>query len=103
VDTSRIFSFGHLRLGLIGILIIGGVCSTSFWHGHAAAVDAAPAQSVPPLSANDVSLLFPAPTRAEDFAKLIAVRDLTTRSPQDSDKARSCLAVSSVSAIHRDR
>ncbi len=86
MDTSRIFTFRYLRLGLIGILIVGGVCSTSFWHGRAASVDAVPAQSVPPLSANDVSLLFPAPTRAEDFAKLIAVRDLTTQNPQDPTK-----------------
>ena len=86
MDTSRIFTFRYLRLGLIGILIIGGVCSTSFWHGRAASVGAVPAQSVPPLSANDVSLLFPAPTRAEDFAKLIAVRDLTTQNPQDPTK-----------------
>jgi hypothetical protein len=33
-----------------------------------------------------VSFLFPAPTRAEDFAKLIAVRDLTTQNPQDPTK-----------------
>jgi hypothetical protein len=86
VDTSRIFSFRYLRLGLIGVLIAGGVCSTSFWHGRAAAVGAVPAQFIAPLSANDVSLLFPPPTRAEDFAKLIAVRDLTTQNPQDPTK-----------------
>ncbi|MGA9308290.1 MAG: hypothetical protein WBW31_23030 [Candidatus Sulfotelmatobacter sp.] len=85
MDTSRIFSFRYLRLGLIGVLIAGGVCSTTLWHGHAA-VTAAPAQFIPPLSANDVSLLFPAPTKAEDFAKLIAVRDLTTPNPQDPTK-----------------
>jgi hypothetical protein len=33
-----------------------------------------------------VSLLFPAPTRPEDFAKLIAVRDLTTQDPRDPAK-----------------
>lgn len=86
MDTSRIFSFRYLRLGLIGILIAGGVCSTSFWHGRAADVGAVPAQFIAPLSANDVSLLFPAPTRAEDFAKLIAVRDLTMQNPQDPTK-----------------
>ena len=86
MDTSRIFSFRYLRLGLIGVLIAGGVCSTSFWHGRAAAVGAVPAQFIAPLSANDVSLLFPPPTRAEDFAKLIAVRDLTTQNPQDPTK-----------------
>jgi hypothetical protein len=30
--------------------------------------------------------LFPAPTRTEDFAKLIAVHDLTTQNPQDPAK-----------------
>jgi hypothetical protein len=39
-----------------------------------------------PLSSNDVSWLFPAPTKAEDFAKLIAVRDLTVPNPQDPSK-----------------
>lgn len=43
-------------------------------------------QAVPPLSANDVSWLFPAPTRAEDFANLISMRDLTVPNPQDSTK-----------------
>ncbi|MFZ0799840.1 MAG: hypothetical protein WAM98_18795 [Terriglobales bacterium] len=33
-----------------------------------------------------MSWLFPAPTRAEDFAKLIAVRDLTTPNAQDPTK-----------------
>lgn len=39
-----------------------------------------------PLSADDVSWLFPAPTRAEDFGKLIAVRELTAPNPQDPTK-----------------
>jgi len=39
-----------------------------------------------PLSANDVSWLFPAPKQADDFAKLIAVRDLTAPNPQDPTK-----------------
>src|SRR5439155_10181262 len=42
--------------------------------------------AVAPLSANDVSWLFPAPTRAEDFSKLIAVRDLTVQNAQDPTK-----------------
>jgi hypothetical protein len=43
-------------------------------------------QAVQPLSANDVSWLFPAPTRAEDFANLISMGDLTTPNPQDPTK-----------------
>jgi hypothetical protein len=46
----------------------------------------APTQAIEPLSADDVSLLFPPPTRPEDFAKLIAVRDLTTSNAQDHTK-----------------
>jgi hypothetical protein len=44
------------------------------------------AASIAPLSANDVSWLFPAPARAEDFANLIAVRDVTTPNLQDHTK-----------------
>jgi hypothetical protein len=43
-------------------------------------------QAIPPVSADDVSWLFPPPTRAEDFAKLIAVKDLTEPDPHDSAK-----------------
>ncbi len=88
MDGSGIFAFRYLRLGLIGILLAGAGWGSSFRHGHAGAGGAvhAQAEAVPPLSANDVSWLFPAPTRAEDFAKLIAVRDLTTQNPQDPTK-----------------
>ena len=88
MDSSGIFSFRYLRLGLIGILVAGGVCACSFRHAHTGVGGSVPAQTqaIPPLSANDVSWLFPAPTRAEDFAKLIAVRDLTTQNPQDPTK-----------------
>jgi hypothetical protein len=90
MDSSGIVSSRSLRLGLIGILVAGGVCYGSFRHGHTdgGAGGAVPAQTqaIPPLSANDVSWLFPAPMRAEDFAKLIAVRDLTTQNAQDPTK-----------------
>src|SRR5271155_119374 len=39
-----------------------------------------------PLSADDVSILFPAPKTAADFANLIGVRDITTSNPQDATK-----------------
>jgi hypothetical protein len=42
--------------------------------------------ATPPLSANDVSWLFPPPKVAEDFGKLIPVRDLTAPNPQDPTK-----------------
>src|ERR1700737_2795564 len=89
MDSSGIFSFRYLRLGLIGILVAGGAWTGSFPDGQAAAgardFVLAQAPAIPPLSADDVSLLFPAPTREEDFAKLIAVRDLT---PQDPDPSK---------------
>ena len=88
MDSSGMFCSRYLRLGLIGILVAGGGWDGSFGQGRAGAGSAMPAQTrvIPPLSANDVSFLFPAPTRAEDFANLIAVRDVTTQNPQDPAK-----------------
>jgi hypothetical protein len=76
----------YLRLGVIGFFLAGGFCACSFQHEHAGAGASVPAQAIPPLSANDVSWLFPPPTRSEDFAKLIAVRELTTPNAQDPTK-----------------
>src|SRR5271154_6575776 len=70
------------RLALIGSLI---VCGVSGWACKSKP-QLAPAPAVQPLSANDVSWLFPAPTQAADFANLIAVRDITTPNPQDPTK-----------------
>lgn len=50
----------------------------------ASAVAQTPA--IPPLSANDVSWLFPPPAKVADLDKLIAVQDLTVPNPQDSTK-----------------
>jgi hypothetical protein len=76
------FPSRHLRLGLIGILIASCACGGWLWHSQAEAAQApvpAPTQATAPLSADDVSILFPPPTREEDFAKLIEVRDLTSQ------------------------
>src|ERR1700733_12639346 len=76
------FSLRYQRIALVGTLL---ACGVSGW----ACKSKAPHQSeatVQPLSANDVSWLFPAPTRAADFANLIAVRDVTTPNPQDPTK-----------------
>ena len=88
MDNSGTRFHKYLRLGLIAALLTGGVCAASFRLGHTKSVAAAPAptQAIQPLSADDLSLLFPAPTRPEDFAKLIAVRDLTTPNAQDPTK-----------------
>src|SRR5271163_4919415 len=75
-----IFSLRYARLGLIGAVI---VCGIGAW---ACKSKVPPAPAVQPLSANDVSWLFPAPTQAADFANLIAVRDITTPNPQDPTK-----------------
>ena len=71
---SGLFFSWPLRLGALVGLVTCVCCGGS--SGQGPANNASP-QAVPPLSANDVSWLFPGPTRAEDFAKLIAVRDLT--------------------------
>jgi hypothetical protein len=88
--ASQISFFRHWRRLLAGVVAVAGVCAGSLWHGHAdAAAQAAvsaQAHAIPPLSPDDVSVLFPAPTRPEDFAKLIAVRDLTSPDPQDPSK-----------------
>ncbi|MGA7765667.1 MAG: hypothetical protein WCA27_05530 [Candidatus Sulfotelmatobacter sp.] len=82
--------FRYVGLGLIGILFAGDGQTASLHIDLGAVAQQGPAQALNqkmrPFSANDVSWLFPAPTRAEDFAKLIAVRDLTTQDPQDPAK-----------------
>jgi hypothetical protein len=89
MNSSRRSPFNYLRLGLIGILVSSAVSVAGCGHRHAGATQAAPlgqTQAIAPLSADDVSLLFPAPTRAADFANLIAVQDLTAPDPQDPTK-----------------
>jgi hypothetical protein len=90
MQSPRPFSFKSLRLGVLGIFATCTACNGSSHHAQSndtpsGAIDAQ-AQTVAPLSADDVSWLFPAPTHAEDFAKLIAVRDLSTPNPQDATK-----------------
>jgi hypothetical protein len=52
----------------------------SSWIESAALAQTPPLQ---PLSANDVSWLFPPPTQAADFEQLISMGDLTVPNPQD--------------------
>jgi hypothetical protein len=82
------FSLRYLRLGVIGILLAGGSYAGSFDQEQAGtkAALATQIQTILPLSADDVSWLFPVPTRAEDFARLIAVRELSTQNSKDSTK-----------------
>jgi hypothetical protein len=71
-----------MRVGFVGSLI---VCGLSAWSCKSKP-QPTPTRAVQPLSANDVSWLFPAPTQATDFANLIAVRDITVPNPQDATK-----------------
>lgn len=82
------FSRKSMRVGMVGILLAGIGC-VGFLHQGPARSATAPTQptAIQPLSVDDVSWLFPPPTKAEDFAKLIAVRDLTTLNHQDPTKS----------------
>ncbi len=62
----------YLRLVFFGIM--------------AAATGDAKAPAIPPLSSDDVSWLFPAPTRAVAFDNLISMGDLATQNSQDPSK-----------------
>jgi hypothetical protein len=88
MNSLAVFSSNYLRLGAVCALAFCSACGGSSPHGPAepGSQGAVSSQSVAPLSADDVSVLFPAPTRTEDFGKLIAVRDLTTQNAQDPTK-----------------
>jgi hypothetical protein len=90
MDRFQQVWFGTLRLTVIGILAACVGCRDASQHtqpeGTSQSAAAAQAQANLPLSADDVSWLFPAPTRAEDFARLIAVGDLTTQNTQEPAK-----------------
>ena len=90
MNTSAAFASRYLKLGLIGIVAVCCGCGGSPRQGHTdtASEGAVPTQTQAnaPLSANDVSWLFHVPTRAQDFANLIAVSDIATPNPQDPTK-----------------
>jgi hypothetical protein len=94
MNGTKAFCRRYLRYASAGILILGGVSlsdgdpTTLMPRIGAGVGDAALAQTpaVQPLSANDISWLFPPPTQASDFAKLISMRDLTSQNPQDPTK-----------------
>jgi hypothetical protein len=89
MNTSVVHSSRFLILAILGVLLVSSACnkrSSSDNSSSRTPTAAASVQPIAPLSANDVSWLFPAPTRAADFANLIAVRDVTTPSPQDPTK-----------------
>jgi hypothetical protein len=75
VHTSRC-------LAILGIILVSAAWPSGCHSGS----QNTPVAPVAPLSVNDVSWLFPVPTRAADFANLIAVRDVTTPNPHDPTK-----------------
>lgn len=84
MHNPGIYSLRVMRVGFAGALL---VCGAGVWACQSKPQpQSQPAPGVQPLSANDVSWLFPAPTQAADFANLIAVRDITTPDPQDPTK-----------------
>ena len=89
MNISVVHSSRYLKLAILGVLLISAACNkkSSSDNSSSGTPTAAPSiQPIAPLSANDVSWLFPAPSHAEDFANLIAVRDVTTPNPQDPTK-----------------
>jgi hypothetical protein len=90
MTTFTVRASRYLKLALLGIAAICCGCGGSSRQQHTgtAAASAIPTQpqANAPLSADDISWLFPVPTRAQDFANLIAVRDITTPNPQDPTK-----------------
>lgn len=89
MNTSMIHTSRHVKLAILGVLLVSSACndkSSSDNSSSGTPNAVAPVQSIAPLSANDVSWLFPAPTSAADLANLIAVRDVSTPNPQDPSK-----------------
>lgn len=71
----------------LGAVIFSAVAYLAGFFGRPEIVSVAVGQTqTQPLSANDVSWLFPPPKRVSDLANLIAVADLTVPDPQDSTK-----------------
>ena len=84
------FSLKRWTIAGLVFVIVGGVWfvndPATFLRRTGGKVGAASQAPTLPLSANDVSWLFPPPTRPEDFDNLIAMSDLTTPNPQDPTK-----------------
>src|SRR5271156_5800825 len=88
MNLSRTSSSRYLGMALFGVLLASAACKSKQPAENSGSGTTVPVQIQPnaPLSANDVSWLFPAPTKAADFANLIAVRDIPTPNPQDPTK-----------------
>ena len=87
MNISAVHTSRYLKLALLGILLATAACKNKqIRENSVSAATVSQIQPNAPLSANDVSWLFPVPTRAADFANLIAVRDVTTPNLQDPAK-----------------
>jgi hypothetical protein len=91
MHPSRTLSFSNLKLASFGTLLaiaLAAACQKPSEEKSVTGPASTVAQIQPnaPLSASDVSWLFPAPTKAADFANLIAVADVTTPNAQDPTK-----------------
>ncbi len=86
MQMSGTFFWRYLKPGFVAVLVVAVFAVSLARERGGRAAPGPQTQAIPPLSASDVSWLFPAPSRAEDFAKLIAVSDLTTPNPQDPTK-----------------
>jgi hypothetical protein len=76
-----VFRTGRVFRILLGLLTMGFVLCVGMPAKHDRVVRA---QTPPaPLSADDVSWLFPPPVTAADFARIISMRDLTAPNTQD--------------------
>ena len=78
MKTSAMSSVRYLLLVVLLIVTASIACNKTVPSGQPSATNT-PTQPPPPsaqFSADDVSILFPVPTRKEDFAKIIAVGEL---------------------------
>jgi hypothetical protein len=76
----------YFGIVLLVIAVTCGVCKQTTQPQANSAPGTPPAADSRELSADDVSLLFPAPVTAADMSNVIAVGDLTAPNPQDSSK-----------------
>src|SRR4051812_37243342 len=72
-----------LRAGPTGLSLMLSLAAANGFVPSLVGADYARAADLVALSANDVSWLFPPPTKAEHMANLIAIRDLAADDPKN--------------------
>jgi hypothetical protein len=86
MNTFVLHTSRYLKPAILVVLLVSAACNETSPSDNSRSGASTAAAPIAPLSANDVSWLFPAPARAEDFANLIAVRDVTTPNFLDPTK-----------------